>query len=70
MEVQGTAPIQRLSLVINGREALATSSSTAEATLTHRFDPTRERPNGYCHVTVLQDDGEMAWSSPIWFGSS
>ena len=23
-------------------------------------------PFAWCYVRVLQDDGEMAWSSPVW----
>jgi hypothetical protein len=59
----GTAPIASLSLIVDGREVLSERGGrTAE--LRHRLEI---HGPSYCYARVLQEDGEMAWSSPVWF---
>jgi hypothetical protein len=67
--VLGTGPIERVEVLRNG-EVLATKQTTpnaAEARF-HWDDPAPKKgtkPSWY-YVRVLQRDGQMAWSSPIW----
>ena len=59
----GTAPIDRLELIHDG-----------EAVAVHRPDPghaiaelvSADPSPGYRYVRVVQTDGHLAWSSPIW----
>ncbi len=64
--VQATCDINELSLVTNlGREIpLETGSSFVEARGTLPVPP--EGRWAYYYVRVVQEDGHVAWSSPIW----
>jgi len=75
VEVAGTAPIAEVAVVRNGQEVWThpgdgweadvewvDDGDFAEAALPG-FD---HRPFVYYYVRVLQEDGELAWSSPIW----
>jgi hypothetical protein len=60
---EGTAPVERLSIVQDGAEALALGGE-AKLELSHRL--TVREPVSWFYVRVVQRDGETAWSSPIW----
>jgi hypothetical protein len=63
VEVEGTAPVERLSVVQDGHEVLADSGGAA-LSCTVRLETRAGR--SYCYVRVQQTDGEAAWSSPVW----
>jgi Protein of unknown function (DUF3604) len=69
VEARGSAPIERLSVVQDGREVHATAGEgdDASAACTVRLELTA--PQSYCYARVLQRDGEMAWSSPVFITS-
>ena len=74
--VAGTAPLKEVSIIRNGK-ALHTMSSK-ECYLEFTYDDLEnlskialpspdERPSfAYYYLRILQEDGHMAWSSPIW----
>jgi len=64
VKVAGTAPIASVTVVRSNADA---HTETPDA-LDHAFvweDPEPERGAWY-YVSVVQSDGHMAWSSPIW----
>jgi hypothetical protein len=67
--VLGTGAIERVDVVRNGETVhTAGPGPEADAARFHWVDPKplrREEPS-YYYVRVLQRDGQMAWSSPIW----
>ena len=67
VEVRGTAGLRRVSVLVDGEEQAFVTPDSQDATLRHTIAGARERSR-YVLVTVLQQDGEMAWSSPIWIG--
>jgi hypothetical protein len=65
VEAEGTAPIERLSVIQDGSEVhVEQPASGASASLALRLEARGAR--SYCYVRVQQADGEDAWSSPIW----
>jgi len=65
IHVQGTAPIEDVQIVKNGRPwyALKGGGYGVDAVYVDHEEPSAV--DSY-YVTILQKDGEMAWSSPIW----
>lgn len=74
--VAGTAPIEKIEIIRNG-EVLQTLTPSGtdvdfaidDAEMLHKAVLTtgkEESPFAYYYLRVLQKDGHMAWSSPIW----
>ena len=65
VEVLGTAPIERLELIGNGRILLARRPGGAADRFSYRD---RNVPPGgrYYYLRIVQVNGQLAWSSPIW----
>src|SRR5262249_51741109 len=63
--VIGTAPIESVTLVKNNRDYVVKPGSCRKIEFEYgRTEPPRE--TDYYYLRVIQQDGEMAWSSPIW----
>ena len=62
----GTAVIHRVEIVKNGRIWTSTPGDQALDVEIERTDREVERETDYYYVHVVQEDGEQAWSSPIW----
>jgi hypothetical protein len=66
IDAEGTAPITRAELIENG-EVVQTWPGTGNRILVNeRLSRVPERPDNYYYVRLLQSDGNLAWSSPIW----
>ncbi len=61
----GTAPIQRVDIIKNGRYLYTSEPGKPEAEVTFS-DPEAAPGEFYYYVRVRQYDGQLAWSSPIW----
>ncbi len=61
----GTAPIRRVDIIKNGRYIYTAEPGQSEANITFS-DPQATPGESYYYVRVLQHDGQLAWSSPIW----
>lgn len=61
---EGTAPVERVELVRNGRRAIIEGDGTAHFAL-ERTIPSLS-PGDFHYVRVIQTDGGIAWSSPIF----
>ncbi len=65
VRVVGTGPIARLDLIRNARIIHTVRPSLAEFTFDHQ-DTGNVRGIAYYYVRALQENGEMAWGSPVW----
>jgi hypothetical protein len=61
----GTAPIQRVDIIKNNRYLYSVESGKPESDFTFT-DSEAATGESYYYVRVLQYDGQLAWSSPIW----
>jgi hypothetical protein len=66
IRAEGTAPIARVDLVSNGEVVRTWTGTGQDFAAEGRIAATPERPDNYYYVRVLQTDGNLAWSSPIW----
>lgn len=69
VQVEGTAPLSRVDLVRNN-EDWQTVRPEAVVYEGHWLDRPETGTPDYYYVRVTQSDGHMAWSSPVWVGSS
>ncbi len=75
--VAGTAPLKEVSIIRNGQK-FHTFHPKGESTLDFEYDdsealgsiilrsPDERPPFVYYYLRVVQEDGHIAWSSPIW----
>jgi hypothetical protein len=66
ISVQGTDSIRELALIRNGEFLLTLRPNKPKVELTHVDTDPVEGQEVWYYVRVLQDDRQMAWSSPIW----
>ena len=67
VKVIGTAPLESITLVKNNQDYVRMNGDGLE--LEFEYSKTERPQKGetdYYYVRVIQQDGEMAWSSPIW----
>jgi hypothetical protein len=64
VRVIGTAPVERLDLIRSGRVVLTAEQTEAEVSFATRIP--RLEPGEYVYVRVVQRDGGLAWSSPVF----
>ncbi|MEO7142709.1 MAG: hypothetical protein ABI165_04325, partial [Bryobacteraceae bacterium] len=65
VRVAGTGPILQIDLIQNRKFIYTTRPGTAQASF--EFTDRGAEPGGtWTYVRVLQQDGQLAWSSPIW----
>ena len=65
VKVIGTSPIVRVEIIRNGATAYTRGPAAREVEF--RYQDTNPEPGGnYYYVRVRQEDGNMAWTSPIW----
>lgn len=62
------APIGRIEVCRNNRFIYTSSPDGREADLTF-VDRAPLEGRSYYYVRVIQEDEEIAWSSPVWFGA-
>jgi hypothetical protein len=65
LRVTGTAPIARIDLVRNNAYIYTTSPLKTKAEVNYVDMEPKEGLN-YYYFRVLQDDGQVAWASPVW----
>lgn len=65
LRVTGTAPIARIDLVRNNAYIYTTSPLKIKAEVNYVDMEPKEGLN-YYYFRVLQDDGQVAWASPVW----
>ena len=65
VEIQGTAPLDRVEIIGNGKILLAREPGTNNDSFSFRDNNPPEGPAFY-YVRLRQTDKALAWSSPIW----
>ena len=67
-EVYGTAKIEELTIIRNGQVLISNRPDCCDAQLSFvDSESLPEKNNGYYYyLRVKQQDGEMAWTSPVW----
>ncbi len=65
VKVIGTAPVQAIHLIRDGKYIHKTSPGVAKAEFEYRDNEAGKGRHWY-YVRVEQRDGQLAWSSPIW----
>ena len=69
IRVVGTAPIERVDVMDReGERTLILGEG--RSLLHHRFEWTPNGADDFVLVQVIQEDGGVAWSSPIWADAS
>jgi len=66
--IEGTAPVDRVEVIKNNRFVLETKPGAASVKLTYEDSTPGDKQN-YYYVRVVQRDGQVAWSSPMWITS-
>lgn len=64
VEAASEVPITRVDLVRNGSDHLRTEPNSKE--VRWNCEDTLTTGRAWYYVRVTQEDGEMAWSSPVW----
>jgi hypothetical protein len=67
-KVIGTDMVQEITIIKNSL-TLHTFQGKGRENPIHYLDKTPQKEGDYYYLRVIQHDGEMAWSSPIWFES-
>jgi len=65
-EVIGTDDIKEITIIKNGFDLHTIQGQGIKNTI-HYIDKTMLEEGDYYYLRAIQEDGEMAWSSPIWF---
>ena len=61
----GTAPFIRVEIIKNNDVIYGTAQGALETEFEY-VDKTEICPNDYYYLRITQEDGNMAWSSPVW----
>lgn len=69
LRVVGTAKIKKITIIRNNCDVYSTEPDSNQFEFKWLDNETSKFDNRtiYYYVRVTQIDGEMAWSSPIWF---
>jgi hypothetical protein len=62
----GTAPIQRIDIIKDFHHVYSTEPGRAQVEFSWTDDDGVNRGPSWYYVRVLQNDGELAWGSPMW----
>ncbi len=65
IEIDGTDSLEKVELIRNGRILLTRQPGQSSLAFSYR-DNSPPQGTAYYHVRVLQANGQIAWSSPIW----
>ena len=65
VKIIGTAPIQKVDLIKNNQFVFTRSPGEREFSFEY-VDNQAAAGESYYYIRVIQSDGELAWSSPIW----
>ena len=66
--IEGTAPVDRVEVIKNNQFVFESKPGTQTVKLTYE-DSTPGPKQNYYYVRVVQRDGQIAWSSPMWITS-
>lgn len=64
--IRGTGPIAKLDIVKDSAYAYSAEPNQKEVKLSWQDNNARTGATSYYYVRALQQDGQMAWASPMW----
>jgi hypothetical protein len=65
VKIIGTGPIRKVELIKNNTYIHTQRGAGAELSFTY-VDNDASAGESYYYIRVEQEDGELAWASPIW----
>jgi hypothetical protein len=65
VKVRGTGKVAKVSIVRNAKYIYETKPAQQEVALEYR-DNNPDRGTSYYYARIEQEDGQIAWASPIW----
>jgi len=65
IHIKGTTPIQKMVIFKNFKKAKTLYDQSSEINIQYR-DKNPQKGENHYYIRVEQEDGEIAWSSPIW----
>ncbi|HTM49305.1 MAG TPA: hypothetical protein VL285_11505 [Bryobacteraceae bacterium] len=65
IRVEGTGPVEKIEVVKNNKFVFSSRPGKASVNVTYE-DGEAKAGESYYYVRVMQADGQMAWSSPMW----
>ena len=66
VEVRGTAPVAKLNIIRDNKYVYIAEPNEREVKLTFTDMDAQAGKTSYYYVRVDQDDGNLAWGSPMW----
>jgi len=66
VRIRGTAPIERIEVCRNEKFVYSVQPNTQDAELTFMDTEPIRAKESYYYIRMIQTDGQVAWSSPIW----
>ena len=69
VQAEACSPVRKVVIIKNAREIHMDEPGRESVSFEWLDSSGRERESDYYYVRLIQDDGEMAWSSPIWVDS-
>jgi hypothetical protein len=66
VRAHGTGPIARIDVIKDFRHVYTTEPRAARVDFAWTDEKPGELPTSWYYVRVIQEDGEIAWGSPIW----
>ena len=66
VSVLAPRPVETLEIVRSGEVVYSTEPSSAEFSISYRDENHPRQGSAHYHLRLVQDDGQIAWSSPIW----
>lgn len=69
VRAEACSPVHKVVIIKNAREIHMDEPVRESVSFEWLDSSGRERESDYYYVRLIQDDGEMAWSSPVWVDS-
>ncbi len=62
----GTAPVRLVEIIRSGSVVYSASPGQAVVSVDFRDEDAPDRGSAHYHVRIVQEDGQIAWATPIW----
>ena len=66
LHVETPAPVRSLEIIRSGEIVYSAEPRAADVSVSFRDESSPREGSAHYHVRLVQEDGQIAWSSPIW----
>ncbi len=66
VRVHATAPVASLEIIRSGEIVYSSEPGTTEMAVSYRDENAPQTASAHYHVRLVQGNGQIAWSSPVW----